>query len=75
MEYVLCQRPLILADGPSRAARRFDPERYFKKSYRIFQSRLEKFRESTAAPTAEEERELKFMMEALIDAKRLLRED
>jgi len=49
-------------------------EEYFEKSYGIFMSRLQEFREAKHQLTTKEEKELKFMLEALIDVKKSLRE-
>jgi len=44
-------------------------EEYFEKSYVIFMSRLEEFRNGKREITKEEEKELKFMLETLMSTK------
>ncbi|GEM_PF-4756825 len=54
---------------------RFDEEslkEYFGKGYGIFLARLEEFRSLTRPLSREEEKELKFMLEALVTAKNTL---
>ena len=47
-------------------------EKYFNDSYSIFVKRLNEFRDSKHILNASEEKELRFMFEALINAKKFL---
>ena len=47
-------------------------EKYFNDSYNIFVKRLNGFRDSKRGLNASEEKELRFMFEALINAKKFL---
>lgn len=44
-------------------------QKYFDRGYRLFQKKLADFAEASRVPTHHEERELLFMLEALIEAK------
>lgn len=49
-------------------------EEYFSNSYEIFMDRLKEFRNGEKKITKEEEKELKFMLETLINTKNMLEE-
>ncbi len=60
--WVLNDRPAL--DTPA------ERRKYFDRGYRLFHEKLASFGEDPAAPTLREERELIFMLQALIEAKR-----
>jgi len=47
-------------------------QKYFARGYRLFREKLDSFSEAAAAPSAHEERELIFMLQALVEAKHRL---
>jgi hypothetical protein len=66
--FVLPEFLKMFRDSPAE----FKPDQlvgYFDRGYKIFQKRLEAFSGLERELTPEEERELKFMMDSLIDAK------
>ena len=49
-----------------------DLEAYFVDAYALFTERLRRFYEMRRVPNLEEEQELRFMLEVLVDTKRFL---
>lgn len=49
-------------------------QKYLKRGYKIFLRRLEKFRNLKRKLSVKEEKELRFMFESLISAKKLLQD-
>lgn len=85
MDYLIASQAMIVADGfftrhgrvlrdGLESRRKRNLQRYFDVSYRVFLKHLEALRNSEQPPTAEEERELRFSIDALLDAKRRLRD-
>ncbi len=62
---------MLLRDAP-KSRDRYSTRRYFEISYGIFLKRLGELKSLKRRLTAEEAKELQFMMNALIDAKNLL---
>jgi len=81
MNYKIKERIQILSDGfPETAAllrdepNEIDIEKYFRDSFEVFLERLKAFRVASSF-TNEEEKQLRFMLEALIAAKQILSEE
>jgi len=71
MEYALKENLFIFRDE-DRPKHERNLKRYFESSYKVFLTRMEQFREQEGVPNAEEEKEIRFMVEALLEAKQLL---
>lgn len=71
--YQIASHPSILYDKEERVGKR-QTEEYFHNSYEIFAGHLERFRNMKRGLTEEEEKEMRFMLEALISAKNILEE-
>lgn len=73
MEYAIKEKPLVLRDADTdRERHERNLRRYFESSYKVFLARMEQFMEEEDPLGEEEKKEIRFMVEALIEAKQLL---
>lgn len=71
---ILRALPLLLRDKPQDQARTVI-RNYFDKGFAVFRDRIDELHRSNRRLTPRREKELRFMLEALISAKRMLEED
>ena len=64
--------PGLLRDGWDKLGRQY-VQSYFDRGYKMFLERLELLKDMQRQPTEYERKELAFMLEALMDAKEMLR--
>ena len=70
--YAIKSNPIFIEDRPKREFNDEDVKKYFQNGFNIFLARLNDLKELNRELTPTEQKEMKFMLEALIDAKNYL---